>query len=160
MGEDVRIPSGLINAIVAGYQIALNRLLGAGGSAAMTQMLIRDIGDMLEEMLEEVGFDLGGEADLKDTIPKAFEMLGISRDVEVEEAEGKYVIRIKDSVFKPTARLLESKGIKFTLSPESFLAAAIARKAIRKTRPDAQVKIRVHPQRSADDPLVVEVILR
>ncbi|MEB3861068.1 MAG: hypothetical protein GSR84_02465 [Desulfurococcales archaeon] len=165
LAEKIEIPSGLINAIIAGYQIALNKTLGAG-AAAMTQLLIKDIGDFLEDMLEEIGFEVHEISDLKQDIPKAFKMLGISDDVEVEipsngaNSGDKYIIKIKDSIFKPVARLLAKKGIKFTLSPESFLAAAIVRKAIRKTRPDAQVRIKVHPQKDPDDPLVIEVIVR
>ena len=163
--EKIVIPSGLINAIIAGYQIALNKTLGSG-SAAMTQLLIKDIGDFLEEMLEDVGFEVHEIKDLKEDIPKAFRMLGISDNVEVElpsdgeKAGDKYVIKIHDSIFKPVAVLLAKKGIKFTLSPESFIAAAIVRKAIRKVKPDAQVRIKVHPQEKPEDPLVIEVIVR
>ncbi len=165
LSEKIEVPSGLINAIVAGYQLALNKALGAG-AAAMTQLLVRDIGDFLEGMLEEIGFELHDIADLKEDIPRAFKMLGISDNVEVEvpsdgEASGsKYIIKIHDSIFKPVARLLEKKGIKFTLSPESFIAAALVRKAIRKVKPDAQVRVKIHPQKSADEPLVIEVIVR
>ncbi len=163
--EKLEIPSGLINAIIAGYQIALNRALGSG-AAAMTQLLIKDIGEFLEDMLEDIGFEVHDINDLKTDIPKAFSMLGISNNVEVElpdngsNAGDKYIIKIHDSIFKPVARLMAEKGIKFTLSPESFLAAAIVRKAVRKQKPDAQVRIKVHPQKSVDDPLVIEVIVR
>ena len=163
--EKISIPSGLLNAIIAGYQIALNRTLGTG-SAAMTQLLIKDIGDFLEEMLEEIGFEVHAIKDLKVDIPKAFKMLGISENVEVEvpqdgaDSGDKYIIKIHDSIFKPVAMLLAKKGITFTLSPESFIAAAIVRKAIRKVRPDAQVRVKVHPQKKPEDPLVIEVIVR
>ncbi len=165
LSEKIEIPSGLLNAIVAGYQIALNRTLGAG-AAAMTQLLIKDIGEFLENMLEEIGFEVHDIKDLKEDIPEAFKMLGISDNVEVEvpsdgeEAGSKYVIKIHDSIFKPVAVLLAKKGIKFTLSPESFIAAAIVRKAIRKVKPDAQVKVRIKPQKTPDEPLVIEVIVR
>ncbi len=163
--EKVALPSGLINAIIAGYQIALNRTLGSG-SAAMTQLLIKDVGEFLEEMLEEIGFEVHEIKDLKEDIPKAFKMLGISNNVEVETPEDgadqgdKYVIKIHDSVFKPVSMLLAKKGIAFTLSPESFVAAAIVRKAIRKVRPNAQVRVKIHPQKNPEDPLVIEVIVR
>ncbi len=165
LSEKIEVPSGLINAIVAGYQIALNRMLGQG-AAAMTQLLLKDIGEFLEDMLEEIGFEVHDIKDLKEDIPKAFSMLGISNNVEVEipqdggESGSKYVIKIHDSIFKPVAILLAKKGIKFTLSPESFIAAAIVRKAIRKVRPDAQVKVRLKPQKSPEEPLVIEVIVR
>ena len=165
LSEKIEIPSGLINAIIAGYQIALNKTLGSG-SAAMTQLLIKEVGDFLEEMLEDVGFEVHQIKDLKEDIPQAFKMLGISDNVEVElpsdgEKKGdKYIIKIHDSIFKPVALLLAKKGIKFTLSPESFIAAAIVRKAIRKVKPDAQVRIKVHPQEKPEDPLVIEVIVR
>ncbi|MCE4616557.1 MAG: hypothetical protein F7C09_05810 [Aeropyrum sp.] len=163
--ENITVPSGLINAVIAGYQIALTKTLGRG-SAAMTQLLIRDIGQVLEEMLEELGFVPREIKDLGEDMSKAFKMLGISDNVEViipgdgVEKDAKYVIKIYDSVFKPAARLLYKKGITFTLSPESFLAAALVRAAIRKVKPDAQVKIKVNPQKSPDEPLEIEVIVR
>ncbi len=165
MKEKVEIPSGLINAIIAGYQIALNKTLGAG-AAAMTQLLIKEVGDFLEELLEEIGFEVHEIKDLKEDIPRSLEMLGISKNVEVELPENgsksgdRYIIKVHDSIFKPTALLLAKKGIKFTLSPESFIIAAIVRKAIRKIRPDAQVRIKIHPQEKPEDPLVIEVIVR
>ena len=165
MSEKVTIPSGLLNAVVIGYQIALNKTLGPG-AAAMTQLLIKDIGDFLEDMLEEIGFVLHEASDLKNDIPKAFKMLGISDSVEVESpgngtsSGNKYIIKIHDSIFKPVARLLEKKGIKYTLSPEAFIAAALVRKAVRKQNPNAQVKIKMHPQKSSEEPLVIEVIIR
>ncbi len=165
MKEKVEIPSGLINAIIAGYQIALNKTLGAG-TAAMTQLLIKEVGDFLEELLEEIGFEVHEIKDLKEDIPRSLEMLGISKNVEVELPENgsksgdRYIIKVHDSIFKPTALLLAKKGIKFTLSPESFIIAAIVRKAIRKIRPDAQVRIKIHPQEKPEDPLVIEVIVR
>lgn len=165
MREKVEIPSGLINAIIAGYQIALNKTLGAG-AAAMTQLLIKEVGDFLEELLEEAGFEVHEIKDLKEDIPRSLEMLGISKNVEVElpengsKAGDRYIIKVHDSIFKPTALLLAKKGIKFTLSPESFIIAAIVRKAIRKVKPDAQVRIKVHPQEKPEDPLVIEVIVR
>lgn len=159
LSEKIEIPSGLINAIVAGYQIALSKTLGAG-AAAMTQLLIKHVGDFLEEMLEEIGFEVHNVEDLAKDLPEAFKMLGISDDVEVEASDGKYIIKINDSIFKPVARMLYKKGIKFTLSPESFIAAAIVRKAIRKKDPNAQVRVKVNPQKSPDEPLVIEVIVR
>ena len=165
LSEKIEIPSGLLNAVIAGYQIALNRTLGTG-AAAMTQLLIRDIGDFLEDMLEDIGFELHGIKDLKEDIPRAFKMLNISDHVEVEvpndgaKVGDKYIIKVYDSVFKPVARLLAVRGIKFTLSPESFLAAAIIRKAVRKTKPNSQVKIKIYPQKDPEDPLLIEVIVR
>ncbi len=165
LSKKVEISSGLINVIVAGYQIALNKTLGPG-AAAMTQLLIKDIGEFLEDLLEDAGFELHDISDLSSDIPKAFQMLGISQRVEVETPSNgsnkgdKYIIKIYDSIFRPVALLLEKKGIKFTLSPESFLAAALVRKAIRKQKSDAQIKIKVRPQKSPDEPLVVEVEVR
>ncbi len=165
LSEMIEIPSGLINAIVAGYQIALNRMLGQG-AAAMTQLLLKDIGEFLENMLEEIGFEVHDIKDLKQDIPKAFKMLNISNNVEVEipkdgeESGSKYTIKIYNSIFKPVAIILAKKGLKFTLSPESFIATAIVRKAIRKVKPDAQVKVRLKPQKSPEEPMVFEVIVR
>ncbi len=163
--EKIEISSGLINAIIAGYQIALNKTLGSG-AAAMTQLLIKNIGDFLEEMLEGEGFEIHAIEDLKKDLPEAFKRLGISDKVKVElpgngsTSGDKYLVKIYDSIFKPAARLLAKKGIKFTLSPESFLAAAIIRKAVRKVRPGAQVKIKMYPQENPEEPLVLEVIIR
>ncbi len=165
LAEKITVPSGLINAIIAGYQVALTKTLGKG-SMAMTQLLIRDIGEVLEHLLEDAGFRLHEISDLREDLKKAFSMLGISDNVVVETPNNganqgdKYVIKIYDSVFKPVARLLEKKGIPYTLSPESFIAAAIVRMAIRKIKPDAQVRITVRPQKTPDDPLVVEVTVR
>ncbi len=165
LSEKIEIPSGLLNAVIAGYQIAINKTLGSG-AAAMTQLLIRDIGDFLEDLLEDIGFELHEIKDLKEDIPRAFKMLNISDNVEVEipgngtNVGDKYIIKIYDSVFKPAARLLAAKGIKFTLSPESFLAAAIVRKAIRKVKPGSQVRIKIYPQEDPADPLLIEVIVR
>ncbi|MEB3774035.1 MAG: hypothetical protein GSR86_03805 [Desulfurococcales archaeon] len=165
MSEKITIPSGLLNVIVAGYQIALNKTLGAG-AAAMTQILIKEIGEYLEDLLEDIGFEIHDIKDLKEDIPKAFKMLGISDNVEVELPQNgsntgdKYIIKIHDSIFKPVAVLLAKKGIKFSLSPESFLVAAIIRKTIRKVKKDAQVKIKIKPQSSPEEPLIIEVIVR
>lgn len=165
MSEKIEIPSGLLNTIVAGYQIALNKTLGAG-AAAMTQLLIKEIGDYLEDLLEDIGFELHDIQDLENDIPKAFKMLGISENVEVKLPDNgassgdKYIIKVYDSIFKPVALMLHKKGIKFTLSPESFLIAALVRKAVRKARPDAQVRIKVLPQKTPEDPLVVEITVR
>ncbi len=163
--EEVCLPSGLINAVILGYQVALNRTLGKG-AAAMTQLLIKDIGEILEDLIEEAGFELGESTDLKNDISKAMKMLGVSDKVVVESpgngttSGSKYIIKIEDSVFKPVARILEKKGIPFTLAPEAFIAAALVRKAVRKKNPNAQVRIKVHPQKSADEPLVIEVTVR
>ncbi len=165
LSEKIEVPSGLLNAIIAGYQLAISKTLGTG-AAAMTQLLIKNIGDFLADMLEDIGVKVGDIKDLKKDIPEAFKKLGISDKVEVEvpsngTKEGdKYVIKISDSIFKPVAKLLHEKGIAYTLSPESFIAAALVRRAIRKSKPDAQVRIKVHPQKSPDEPLVIEVIVR
>ncbi len=165
LSDKREIPTGTINAIVAMYQLALSKALGSG-SAALTQLILRDVTKIADEMLKDLGIELGEVGDLKNDIPKVFKLMGISDKVEVEVpkealASGStYVIKVYDSVFKPVALLLHKKGIKFTLSPEAFIAAYIVRKALRKQSDKANVRIQVEPMKSPDEPLVIKVIVR
>ncbi len=165
LSEKKSIPTGTINAIIAMYQLALSKALGSG-SAALTQLILRDITDLADAMLKDLGIELGEVADLREDIPKVFRTMGISERVEVEtpekatESGSIYIIKVYDSIFKPVALLLNKKGIKFTLSPESFIAAYLVRKAIRKVNPKAQVRIQVEPYESIEKPLVIKVIVR
>ena len=163
--EKIEIPSGILNTIIAMYQIALSKALGSG-SAALTQLILREATKLADEMLGEIEFEAGELESIDETIKKLFTELGISNKVEVEKPSngdkaGKmYVIKIYDSIFKPVAILLAKKGIKFTLSPESFIAAYIIQKVVQKTNPSAKVRINIEPMKSPEEPLVIKVMIR
>ncbi len=163
--DKIEFPTGTLNTIIAMYQIALSKALGSG-SAALTQLILREATKLADEMLGEISFESGSLEELDKTIPELLKILGISDKVEVEkpsngdQAGKTYVVKIYDSVFKPVALLLAKKGIKFTLSPESFIVAYIVQKVVRKTNPKAKVRIDVEPMKSADEPLVVKVTIR
>ena len=165
LSDKKEIPTGTINAIIAMYQLALSKALGSG-SAALTQLILRDATSIADEMLKDLGVELGEIEDLEKDIPKVFKLVGISEKVEVEVPEDKsssgsvYVIKVYDSIFKPVALLLQKKGIKFTLSPESFIAAYVVRKALRKKNAKANVRIQVEPMKSPEEPLVIKIIVR
>lgn len=166
LSDKASIPTGTINAIVAMYQLALSKALGSG-SAAMTQLILRDVTEIADEMFKNLGIEIGEAVeDIASDIPKVFKIMGISENVEVEvpeKAEEKgavYTIKVYDSVFKPVALMLAKRGIKFTLSPESFIAAYVIRKALRQKNAKANVRIQVEPMKSPDEPLIIKVIVR
>ncbi len=166
LSDKAHIPTGTINAIVAMYQTALSKALGRG-SAALTQLILRDITEIADEMFKALNIELGTSTEnVAEEVKRAFKVMGISERVEVEvpkeagKAGSVYVIKVYDSVFKPVALLLEKKGITFTLSPESFIAAYVIRKALRQKNEKANVRISVEPMRSPDEPLVIKVTVR
>ncbi len=165
LSDKKEIPTGTINVIIAMYQLALSKALGSG-SAALTQLILRDATSIADEMLKDLGVELGDVEDLKKDIPKVFKLVGVSEKVEVEVPEDKlssgsvYVIKVYDSIFKPVALLLQKKGIKFTLSPESFIAAYVVKKALRKENTKANVRIQVEPMKSPEEPLIIKIIVR
>ncbi|RLG82260.1 MAG: hypothetical protein DRO39_09680 [Thermoprotei archaeon] len=158
LSEKKEIPTGVVNLIVAIYQLALSKTLGTG-SAALTQLTLRKATGLIDDMLKDIGFELGEVEDIANVIPRVFKQLGISEKVEVEvpkeaEASGNtYVIKVYDSIFKPVAILLGRKGVKFTLSPESFIAAYVIQKALQKRNPNARVRISLVPRTDAEKPL-------
>jgi len=166
LSDKANIPTGTVNAIVAMYQLALSKALGSG-SAALTQLILRDVTEIADEMFKQLGIEIGDSVeDITEDIKKAFKLMGISENVEVEvpeKAEEKgsvYVVKVYDSIFKPVAILLGKKGIKFTLSPESFIAAYVVRKALRQKNAKANVRIQVEPMKSPEEPLVIRIIIR
>ncbi len=165
LSDKKEIPTGTINAIIAMYQLALSKVLGSG-SAALTQLILREVTKIADEMLKDLGVELGDVEDLEKDIPKIFKLTGVSEKVEVEVSGDKassgsvYTIKVYDSVFKPVALLLQRKGIKFTLSPESFIAAYVIRKVLRKKNAKANVRIQVEPMKSPEEPLIIKVIVR
>lgn len=166
MVGDRVLPAASAGAIVAMYQLAVNKVLGKG-SAAMTQLILRDATELFDEFLKEAGLELGGVGDIREDVKRVFKELGISEHVEVEvpeeaEASGSvYVIKVYDSIFKPVALHLKDLGIDFTLSPESFVAAYVVRKALRQGKnAKANIRIAVEPMKSPDDPLVIKITIR
>ncbi len=164
LSERREIPTGLINMIVAMYQLALSKALGSG-SAALTQLILRDVTELMDPMLKSLNIQLGDVSDIKTDLPKIFRLIGISEHVEVDVPETtekgqEYIIKIYDSIFKPVALLLGEHGIRYTLSPESFIAAYVIRKALRKQNTKANVRILMEPMKSPDEPLIIKIIIR
>jgi len=165
--EEIKVRSGVLNAIIAMYQVAISRALGSG-SAAMTQLILREITRIADEMFESAGFKLPEIEDIPEEIVNVFKMFGFSHRVEVEMPEkgtehhvgSEYVVKVYDSVFKPVAYMLMKKGIKYTLSPESFLAAYAIIKALEKKGIKAKVRINVEPLKSLDEPLIIRITIR
>ncbi len=165
MTKEICLPSGVLNAIIAMYQVALSKALGSG-SAALTQLILREATELADEMLGEISFDTGSLEQLDKTIFDLLHTLKIADRIEVEKpsngdkAGSVYIVKIYDSIFKPVALLLGRKNIKFTLCPEAFMIAYIIQKVVKKTNPKAKVRINVEPMKSPDEPLVVEVSIR
>ncbi len=165
--EEVKIKSGVLNTIIAMYQVAVSKVLGSG-SAAMTQIILREATRLADEMFSKLGYELPEVEALEEEITDVFKMFGFSHKVEVETPEAgkhaevgsEYVIKVYDSIFKPVAYMLMQKGIKYTLSPESFLAAYIIQKALEKKGVKARVRINVEPLKSLEEPLVIRVTIR
>ncbi|AEM38642.1 hypothetical protein Pyrfu_0773 [Pyrolobus fumarii 1A] len=154
----------LVNVIIAAYQYALHKTLGSS-SGAMTQLLITNLGDELVHMLEETGVSITAETDPADAISNALRELGIAKHVEVVKPETQsvgeeYIIKVYDSVFREIPKFLAKLGVKYTLSPEALLVAAIIRAYLRKKDPNARVNVTVD-EYAPDKPLTIRVkILR
>ncbi len=156
----------LMNAIVTGYSVALAKALGTG-AAAMSQLLIREVGDILSEMVDQIlgnkqlEFNVENRTEL---IKSALLEMGIAKAVEVEsegaENEERHRIMISDSVFHPTHMILINRGYtEFPLSPEGFLCAAIIRRVLReKEGGNVNAQVSVNTKLPVDGKtLVVEV---
>ncbi len=163
---------GLLNAIVAGYQLCMVRMLGSGATAT-TQILLTEVGELLSRMVDRILDSSQASYELENVgklIANAFRELGIARRVEVEELEAtekhgqklrRYRVLVYDSIFSPAHRILVERGVReFTLSPEALLAAAIVRRVLReRTGGDRRARVTVKailPQ-AADQPLEVLV---
>jgi len=165
--EEVKIKSGVLNTIIAMYQVAISKALGTG-SAAMTQLILREIERLTDEMLAKIGFELPEVEDIPKEIVEVFKLFGFSHKVEVEMPEAgkehhagsEFVVKVYDSIFKPVAYMLMQKGIKYTLSPESFLAAYVVMKALEKRGEKPRVRVNVEPLKSLEDPLVIRITVR
>ena len=141
----------LMNAVVTGYTIALSKALGSGATA-MSQLLIKEIGDVLSEMVDQILGSKQLEYNVEnriDLIKSALLEMGICKEVEVvsegRENEETHTIKISDSIFHPAHMVLVKQGFReFPLSPEGFLCAAVIRKVLRLKDggdPKAQVRI-------------------
>ncbi|WP_456416305.1 hypothetical protein [Methanocaldococcus sp.] len=155
----------LMNALVTGYIIAVSKVLGRGATA-MSQMLIREIGDVIAEMVDQILGDRQIEYNIEnitELIKSALLEMEICKDVEVISEENKnektYIVKIKDSIFLPTHRVLVNQGYKeFPLSPEGLICAAIVRKALRSKEENADVQVRVNTKLPTDEKtLIVEI---
>ena len=150
------IPSPLVNAIVSAYQIAITKVLGAGANA-MAQMLLSELGDFLSDYVESVIGKID-YSDVEEAVKKIFEELGLAKEVEIKEKDGKWEVVVKGSVFIPTYKILFERGVKFfTLSPEALLIASIIRKSLR-SKGDEKARVRVKAETPSDDTLRFEVI--
>ena len=146
----------LVNAMIIGLQLALDKTLGLG-SAAMTQLLVRNA-EEFASVLEALGIigEVSGEPER--VIPRLFRDLGISGRVEVERLNGKYRVRVWDSVFAPAAVYLGFRGVPYTINPEAFISAGVISLYHRRaTGRKPRLRVRVNPPRSKEDPLVVEI---
>ncbi len=154
--KDKCIPSPLINAIISAYQIAINKALGAGANA-MSQMLLTELGDFLSNYVEELVGNIDF-SDPREATKKVFKELGIAKDVEIEEVDGKWEVEVRGSVFIPTYKILAERGVKFfTLSPEALIIASIIRKSLR-LKGDEKARVRVKAETPKDEVLRFEVI--
>ena len=156
-----------VNTIILGYQVVIGKTLGKS-FGGMTQMLLREVGDMLSDLVDEIvgGLDYS-EEHLAEAIKRSLKETGIAKEVEVEElpAEVKhgrrmrrFRVSIRDSMFKPIYAILVKYGYtEFPLSPEGMLVAAVVLKILRKSNKDAKINMRAVLPRSEEEHL--EIIL-
>jgi hypothetical protein len=153
--KDVCLSPALVNGIVAAYQIAVTKALGAGANA-LSQILLQELGDLLssyvEQIVEDVDFTKPEEA-----IRKVFEELKLAEKVEVERGDNEWLIKIKGSVFIPTYKILRERNVEFfTLSPEALIVASIIRKYLR-LKGTGKERVAVKAEVPEDDVLVFKV---
>ncbi len=159
--EKVCLESGVINTIVAMYQVALSKVLGSG-SKALTQLILREATEIADKMFEEINLDISKIGDPEKTIPEILRMFEIAEKVTVEKSptSDMYVVKIYDSVFKPVAMLLSKKNIEFTLSPEAFIVAYILSKALKEKNPKAKITFKAEQMKSPENPLILKIFIR
>ncbi len=148
----------LVNAMLIGLQLAIQRTLGQGATA-MTQLLVRNAEEFIR-VLKAMGLlqDLSGNPE--EDIPRVFKELDISDHVEVikHSQPWGYTIRIRDSVFMPASIYLGMNDIPFTINPEAFLAAGIISQAVKEKLGDkARIRVSVALSKKPGEPLVIEV---
>lgn len=150
-----------VNTIVLGYQVVIGKTLGKS-FGGMTQMLLREVGELLSEVVDNLvgGLDYS-EENLAEAIKRSLLETGIAKKVEVEElpAEAKhgrkmrrFRIRIEDSIFKPIYEVLVKKGyVEFPMSPEGMLIAAVVLKVLKKSNKDARVGMHARLPKSDEE---------
>ncbi len=167
LDEVAKIKSGALNAVIAMYQVAINKALGSG-SGALTQLILREAIRIADEMIGNSEFKLPDIEEIPERMVEVYSLFGFSNKVEVMMPESgkesdigsEFIIKVYDSIFKPVAYMLMKRGINYTLSPESFLAAYVIVKALEKRDIKPKVRIHVEPLKSIDDPLVIKIIVR
>ena len=142
-----------INLVVAGYQIALSRVLG-NGFTGLNQLLIRELGEYVRALAGDAG--CGGSG--PERIRRALAGSGIARDVSVEPIVESgsivgYRVTVRGSLFSPLYRILLQRGMKqFPLSPEAMLVAAVTAAST-----GDSVRVNVDTTILDEDTLVIEV---
>jgi len=143
--------AALCNAVILGFQTAVSRVLGRD-FRGLTQLLIREVGEMVRLMY---GDSLDG-APFSEALARLVLDSGLAREVEVQQQDGGYRVLLRGSVFRPLHRVLQSRGLTYTLSPEAMIAAALYAAHRRSEAGDGRVDVEA---RIVDD-YTVEVILR
>ena len=156
-----------LNTIVLGYQVVIGKTLGKS-FGGMTQMLLREVGDLLSDLVDEL---VGGleysEENLAEAIKRSLLETGIAREVEVEELPAevrhghrlrRFSVRVRDSIFKPIYQVLVKRGYtEFPLSPEGMLIAAVVLKVLRKSNKDARLNMHAVLPRSDEEHLEIVI---
>lgn len=157
-----------VNAILLGYQVVIGKTLGRS-FGGMTQMLLREVGDLLSEMVDKLTGDgvKYTEENIKEAIRRSLVETGIAKEVEVEELPPeekrgallrRFRIRVKDSMFKPIYQILVQKGFtEFPLSPEGMLIAAVVLRILKKSNKDARLNMKAKLPSSDEEDLEVEL---
>ncbi len=157
-----------VNAILLGYQVVIGKTLGRS-FGGMTQMLLREVGDLLSEMVDKLTGDgvKYTEENIKEAIRRSLVETGIAKEVEVEELPPeekhgallrRFRVRVKDSMFKPIYQILVQKGFtEFPLSPEGMLIAAVVLRILKKSNKDARLNMKAKLPSSDEEDLEIEL---
>ncbi len=143
--------AALCNAVILGFQSAVSRILGRD-FRGLTQLLIREVGEMVRLMY---GDRLDG-APFSEALTRLVLESGLAREVEVQRQGSGYRVLMRGSVFKPLHRVLQGRGLAYTLSPEAMIAAALYAAHRRSEAGDGRVDVEA---RIIDED-TVEVILQ
>ena len=148
----------LVNAMLIGLQLAIQRTLGQGATA-MTQLLVRNAEEFIR-VLKAMGLLQNLSGNPLEDIPRVFRELEISERVEVEEHSEPpgYTVRVWDSVFMPASVYLGMNNVPFTINPEALLAAGIIAQAVKeKYGGKARMRVNVTLPKRPGEPLVINV---
>jgi len=156
-----------VNTIVLGYQVVIGKTLGKS-FGGMTQMLLREVGELLSEVVDNLvgGLDYS-EENLAEAIKRSLVETGIAKKVEVEELPAeirhgrkmrRFRIRVEDSLFRPIYEVLVKKGyVEFPMSPEGLLIAAVVLRVLKKSGKDAKVNMKAVLPRSEEEDLEITI---